>query len=347
MRKNKAITMNSYATASLVMVFGARVLAAQSGITVIGSGYINPSTVVIAPGQITTIFLSGVKSTWSLLSPYPTASGLPLPTTLAGFSVTLRQFKNVDPIPVPILSAMPLTGGCPGVDLNVPVSAPCLRVGLTIQVPTGLSLPLPFSTPDGNRLQELVVSENGVPGPAVRFSLIPDNIHVVTNCEPIQSPLDSDCQGYVTHANGTLVQGTNPAQPGETLVLYAFGLGGTAPTVPAGRAAPLPPANLASPLQVAFNFTPGAAPAWPGPSSATLVRDLAAFAGLAPNYAGLYQVNFKVPAPPPGTPACLTSNVQSNVTITLVGDYTYDGAHFCVQTSQAAPTQADQVRLAH
>ena len=268
---------------------------------------------------------------------------------MAGLSATLRMFKNVDPIPVPIVGVLQSVTGCSGAVAGVVTTDPCRLVGLTIQVPTDLSSPLPFSTPDGNRLQQLVVSENGVPGTAIAFYLYPDNIHVVTNCEPVQSfPGNRDCQGYVTHANGALVQGTDPAQPGETLILYAFGLGGTVPSVPAGSAAPIPPAKLVSPLRIAFDFTPGAVPAWPGPSSATVVRDMAVFAGLAPNYAGLYQVNFKVPAPPPGTPACLTSgSVQSNVTITLVGDYTYDGAQFCVRTDPVATPQAVRAGLAH
>lgn len=337
--------MKTHIAVFLVMLFGASILVAQSGASVVGAGYTDPSHIAIAPGQVITLFLTNVKGAVPFNQ---TANALPLPTQMAGLSVTLRVFKNIEPIPAPIVGVQQRVTGCSGTAPEVMTTDTCRIVGLTIQVPTGFSLPLPFSTPEANRLQQLVVSENGVPGPPIAFYLYPDNIHVVTNCEPIQSfPLNRNCQGYVTHANGALVQATDPAQPGETLILYAFGLGGTIPTVAAGSVAPTPPAKLVSPLQLAFDFTPGAAPTWPGPPSATVIRDVASFAGLAPNYAGLYQVNFKLPTPPKGTPACLTSGVQSNVTITLVGDYTFDGAQFCVKVDQVAASQPAQGGIAH
>src|SRR5882762_3557595 len=95
----------------LVLLVGAGPLPAQSGVSVVGAGYVDPSAIILAPGQITTLFLRDVKST---LPFYQAASGFPLPTTLAGLSVTLRQFSNVDPIPVPILAVRKLTGGCYG-----------------------------------------------------------------------------------------------------------------------------------------------------------------------------------------------------------------------------------------
>jgi hypothetical protein len=44
--------------------------------------------------------------------------------------------------------------------------------------------------------------------------------------------------------------------------------------------------------------------------------------------------------PPPGTPACLTGGVDSNITITLVGGSTMDGAPFCVKPPPAS-SQSD------
>ncbi len=319
----------------IALLVGASLLVAQSGVSIVGAGYVDPAAIILAPGQITTLFLRDVKST---LPDYQGAGGFPLPTTLAGLSVTFRQFSDVDPIPVPILAVRKLTTGCFGALPGSITTEPCRLIALTIQVPTGLSFSQPLSPPDRNRRQELVVSENGAPGPAFAYILYHDNIHVLTDCDPIRpSPL-AFCNYRVTHADGTLVQGgSNAAQPGEILVLYAFGLDGTDPIVPAGSPAPLPPAVRPFPLTIAFDFTPNATPARPGLASATVVLDQAVFAGLTPNYAGLYQVNFKVPTPPAGTPRCFQENVLSNVTVTLLGHETFDGAQFCVKVPPPAP----------
>ena len=55
------------------------------GPTLAGTGYSNPSIIRVAPGQITTLFVTGLKT---VLSQPVKATSLPLPTTLAGISVT-------------------------------------------------------------------------------------------------------------------------------------------------------------------------------------------------------------------------------------------------------------------
>ena len=70
------------------------------GITLAGSGYSDPSIIHVAPGQITTLFVTGVRS---VLSQAINATSLPLPTKLAGISVTLNQ-SGTQSIPVPLLS---------------------------------------------------------------------------------------------------------------------------------------------------------------------------------------------------------------------------------------------------
>jgi uncharacterized protein (TIGR03437 family) len=89
----------------------------------------------------------------------------------------------------------------------------------------------------------------------------------------------------VTHANGSLVTTSNPATVGETLIAYTCGLGATSPVVAAGTVSPA--ATVATPVQLYIddlNF------------NATAVKTIA-YQGLAPGEpAGLYQVNFVVPA---------------------------------------------------
>ncbi|MGH9674118.1 MAG: IPT/TIG domain-containing protein, partial [Bryobacteraceae bacterium] len=84
----------------------------------------------------------------------------------------------------------------------------------------------------------------------------------------------------ITHSNGVLVSAAAPARPGEILTVYMTGLGKVSGEVLEGQPAPTGVATLlANPVEVRV----GAATMTP------------LFAGLAPGYAGLYQVNFRVP----------------------------------------------------
>jgi uncharacterized protein (TIGR03437 family) len=88
--------------------------------------------------------------------------------------------------------------------------------------------------------------------------------------------------GDVVHPDGTLVNAKNPAQIGETVSVYLTGLGAVSPTIADGAAGPTDP--LAT--------TPtGAIAAYIGGVAATV-----GYSGLAPQLAGLYQINLTVPA---------------------------------------------------
>ena len=78
---------------------------------------------------------------------------------------------------------------------------------------------------------------------------------------------------------------THPAKPGDTLTLYAIGLGTTSPFVATGQPAPSsePLARLTTMPTVNFG----------GGIGGTVVNPL--FAGLSPTFAGLYQVNVTIP----------------------------------------------------
>jgi len=93
-----------------------------------------------------------------------------------------------------------------------------------------------------------------------------------------------------THGNGPLVTADSPAVPGEVVVLYATGLGETAPTAICGflpeMASPL--ADLAD-FQVLLNGT-------------AVDPHLIQYAGQAPGFAGLFQINLQLPANSPANP---------------------------------------------
>jgi uncharacterized protein (TIGR03437 family) len=84
---------------------------------------------------------------------------------------------------------------------------------------------------------------------------------------------------------GDAVDTFNPAAPGESLSLYAVGLGATSPVVPTGSPAPVTPAV---PTVAAPSLTVGGI-------SASIQ-----FAGVAPAQTGLYQVRFTLPLNVPG-----------------------------------------------
>ena len=89
-------------------------------------------------------------------------------------------------------------------------------------------------------------------------------------------------QAAVLHAGTSiLADDAHPATAGETLEMFGTGLGVTDPPIPAGMPAP------ANPLSMAI-VTPVV--------SINSVDAKVLFAGLAPGFAGVYQVNFVVPA---------------------------------------------------
>jgi uncharacterized protein (TIGR03437 family) len=88
----------------------------------------------------------------------------------------------------------------------------------------------------------------------------------------------------VEHADGSLVSAASPAVPGETLQIFAAGLGAVTPSVADGAAVPLSPLSYTNSTIVALF----------GGAKGTVT-----FSGLTPTLAGLYQVNATVPAGAP------------------------------------------------
>ena len=89
--------------------------------------------------------------------------------------------------------------------------------------------------------------------------------------------------GAFLHANFQGISDTNPATGGETILMYATGLGATNPVVATGAAATVTVNTVATPT-----VTIGGLPA------------TVSFSGLAPTFVGLYQMNVQVPV---GLPA--------------------------------------------
>ena len=145
--------------------------------------------------------------------------------------------------------------------------------------PTQINFLVPYQLIAGSTT--LAVENQGLSGPVVPIQL--------NNTAPGMFVYN----GFIiaTHLNGTLVSSTAPATAGEIIVIYAAGLGKTTPATVSGKlvtaAATI---SAASQMQVLL----AGQPCPPG--------DIL-YAGLAPGFAGLYQINLTVPPLTPPNPA--------------------------------------------
>jgi hypothetical protein len=305
------------------------------GMTLAGSGYSDPSVIRVAPGQITTLFVTGVKTLFGDRPGH--ATSLPLPTTLAGFTVTLNQGGRLgqsSSVPVPLLSVQQVSLCTSG---NDGVTPDCVITAITVQIP--------FELVVANSSQ-LIVSDNGNVSKAFNIMPSTDNFHILNVCDaflflPTQTRR-SACNAVVTHSDGTPVTAAAPAKAGEEIVIYALGLGQTSPAVKTGAATPTPAPVLDRQVYVQFDFRPNTAPSPPyfNPLILAPFVPVALFAGLTPGEVGLYQINVRIPTSLPALGSCNGSQpgfpynmIASNLTIDLGGVNSFDGAAICVQPS--------------
>jgi uncharacterized protein (TIGR03437 family) len=122
---------------------------------------------------------------------------------------------------------------------------------------------------------------NGIAGPAVPLDL--------AAASPAIYQIDGQTV-IATRLDGSLVTADAPARPRDVIVLYATGLGDTQP----------PPidsniATTAAPLRQMADFKVLL-------DSVVVDRSLILYAGLAPGFAGLYQINVRLPDGVGGNP---------------------------------------------
>ena len=160
---------------------------------------------------------------------------------------------------------------------------------------------VPWNVPV-NAVMQLIVEQGGM-------SSMPEPV-IVSPAVPAVFTSNASGSGQgaiiILKSNGTyLLPGAGTASAGDVLEIYATGLGAVNAALTSGSAAPSsPPAQTQAPVTV----TIGGQTAQVG------------FAGLAPGYAGLYQVNVTVPAGiAPGTsvPIVLTQGNFSSPPVTI------------------------------
>jgi uncharacterized protein (TIGR03437 family) len=153
--------------------------------------------------------------------------------------------------------------------------------------PGQVNFQIPYETTGG--AAAIQVERNGVVGNRVGVNILPFAGRIL-----VWSQFGLP-HGIIVNADGSLPIpapvriGTFPtrgARSGDTLVIYAIGLGQTNPAVQTGVAAPSSPLARLSNVIVHF-----------GPRSlfGTSIPQPATFAGLSPGFVGLYQINVQVP----------------------------------------------------
>ena len=212
-----------------------------------GSVFLNPNGVVngatfapspnaIAPGDIVSLFGTGLSPVTDL------ASTIPLPTGDQGVSV------KVNGIAAPLFS----------------ISADQINIQIPFEVA-------------GSNSATVQVTNNGQQSNVVTVPLASGDPGIFMYADAMEQ-----YHAAILHPNGALVTQANPAARGETVLVFATGLGVLNPAVGTGRANPGPP-PVTSPdkfVNVLFD----------GESAAAIP-----FAGGAPGFVGLNQINAQIP----------------------------------------------------
>ncbi len=147
----------------------------------------------------------------------------------------------------------------------------------------GLIVPLVSVTPTGIQLQ---IPPVVTPGQTATFTVTSGNSPFLT--PTVTGPVVTSApRFYPTAVHGDFsgrITAQSPARPGEVVTVYMSGAGPVTPPVPAGAPAPISPlSTLVEPLRCTL--------AGGGQTADAEVL----FAGLAPTFVGLYQVNVRLP----------------------------------------------------
>jgi uncharacterized protein (TIGR03437 family) len=224
----------------------------------------------LAPGGITSVFGEQFAAAGTLAL----APGDPLPTALGG----VRVLVNDQPAPLYFVSY------------------------------GQINFQLPFSLSPGEAV--IRVEREGQRGNGATVAIVQRAPRVLVWPIAGNYGIAVNSDGTLPLPNGTRLGNFTgrPARAGDTLVIYAIGLGPTTPAVNSGAGSPSSPLARVEPTPT---FSIGAR----GPLGGFNVTPI--FAGLSPGFVGLYQINVTLPAGIPtgdSIPAALDiAGIPSNI----------------------------------
>ena len=248
------------------------------------------TAVVTVQGQVGSNASAPVVFSGGLVNAASFAPGAPLPpggmvSVFGGNMATSSGGASTVPLPLTLGGASVSIGG---------ISAP-----LFYSSGGQINAQIPFELPVNSRPQ-VVVSQGGA-------LTVPEGITVAPTAPGIFAKNQQGSgQGAILNAQYVLVDASAPAAAGDVVQVFATGLGATNPAVASGAAAPGAP-PLAQ-VVATVTATIGGQPAQ------------VQFAGLAPTFVGLYQVNVQIPSGLPPGPAALvlTAGPTTSNTVTLM-----------------------------
>ncbi len=146
--------------------------------------------------------------------------------------------------------------------------------------PTQISVIVPYETIPG-AVSQIYVVNNGANSNTVTEYTGLTSAGVFTN-----NPVGGLGYAAALHPDDSVISESSPAQIGETVAVYLAGLGAVRQPVPDGTAAPSNPLSVTTSTPLVFLLD----------SAGHYVQSTVAFSGLAPGFAGLYQINFTIPS---------------------------------------------------
>ena len=335
--------MRSQKSTFLAFVVFSSVVSAQTGVTLVDAGYSDPTFVNMAPGQVTTLFVTGATTIFPPEATIQRANQVPWPMTLAGFSASIAQHPgNTEALPI---YSVEQTNNCWEVTTPLPE---CIVTAISVQVPYDVIPPEEIAS--FGRFTTIAISEGGTPSKSFNVNLLPQNFHVLRTCDTtmanrVAAIFPIACSDVVAHADGSLVTASSPAKIGEEVVMYAFGLGPTSPAIPAGQPAPVPaPTVIGNDFGITFAYSGEGVPSL---QERPIQASNPLFVGLTPGQVGLYQVNFIV-EPPAATPTDCSGPDQANLSVQLFTSASIATARICVDagsTPMVVPSDSTHGRL--
>ncbi len=308
---------------------------AQSGSILVSAGYSSPAPLEAAPGQVVTFFVRGLPPAADGRFRLGQADDVPLPTTLAGISVVILQGQATLQSPI---FAVRQESEC---ETDGNVDATCLLTSIRVQIPFELAADVTLTNMGKviySQQVKLRFDVDGRPGRPFALQPLPDNGHVLTNCDVSwDTRPESVCNRQVYHADGAPADEKAPAKGGETILVYAYGLGKTTATVATGVLSP-PDAVLTdlvghprvwAEFQKDFLNALSSTPRMLvyGPTGNDFLPVM--FAGLVPGQVGMYQLNIRLP--PLASPYPCGGDVHSNAVLTVTTLQGTEGIALCIQ----------------